>query len=427
MTTMKNAGDTPATEPDADAVVLIRNMNSRAKTHPCACVHCTFGRNKLRTKHNLAGDLASHMFGHLVSTEVARDVLTTFIVDGVIQVFKGVVHHNEQLHEGPFDPHSEDVQRALEEAFKVATAHDCIRLRPGDNAPEQHAPPADQEEKEEKTYIFRWRILPQNAFSPDELVSFFNEIIDRAFAAAKPHFATKMGLRYRFAASNGERHFVPLAYDSDQDIRPPDFVLLPIEAFSGASFNTVDKRYLSFSAARLVGETTKHLADGLDRVQWHSEGLERAQPWVYYVLGMTATLTQDVIFFSRVDHSDWEHLALLLWDGRGCIEFIRILLGLALADGVDLGQNPNIQLMCVARTFQVKDRGPPSDEASPAAESDSDSDEAKSETSNSSSCDIAPGMPCQNPVEKRDHSQIEKEDDNEEDQRLKKLKIVEDI
>ncbi|KAF8434994.1 hypothetical protein L210DRAFT_3551561 [Boletus edulis BED1] len=46
----------------------------------------------------------------------------------------------------------------------------------------------------------------------------------------------------------------------------------------------------------------------------------------------------------RGEGSGMERLELMLTDGRGCIEFIRILLGLALADRVDLGHNPDVEL-----------------------------------------------------------------------------------
>lgn len=406
----------------------------------------------LSEKQNVAGDLASHMFGHLVSAEVARDILTTFINDGVVQVFEGQISHDEQVSDAPFSPHSEDVQRAVAEAFEATTAHDCIH--PGD-APAKPSLAVDQQKmKEEKIYSFRWRSFPKEPSNEDELVSFLNEITDRAFAAMKPHLVTrKLALRHRFAAPKEKRYVARLTYDPDRgNMEPPQFFLLPIEAFSGDNFQTVDRKWVNFSAARLVGVSNEDLVTGLDDMQCYAQGLKNAQPWVFYVPTMTFSL--DTVFLSRVDPSGWEHLPLLLWDGRGSIDFVRILLGLALADGVNLGQNPFIVLGFEPRTFRLEDlHGPsdalssnedsqPDDDDSPDDDSSDDdssdddgsddnrsaddgSDDAMSTASLPSSCRSAPASLYQITPEKRNHSAIEKEDDNEDDPQLKKHKIAE--
>ena len=391
---------------------------------PCTCVHCTFGRNLLVQKQNLAGDLAGHMVGHLVSTDLARNILTTFVIDGVVQVFD-----DEQVSGAPIDPHSEDVQHALGQAFEAAAAHDC--LDPENGVPEKRSPLPDKEGAEkEKTYTFRWRIFPKAPFREGELVSFLNEITERAFAIARPHIAlatTELRLRHRFVAPEDKHHAVPLAYDPGEKDMRPNFLLLPIEAFSGGGSKTVDEKYVNLTAARLVGESNEDIVEGFEAMLRYAHGLKCAQPWVYYVLGMT--ISPNVAIFSRGDHSDWEHLALLLWDGRGCIEFIRILLGLALADGVDLGQNPFVELQYEERTFQLADltrRSVSSDAVPSTTDSHLDtasSDGAMSVTSNlsSSSCHGAPAIPYQEPVVKRHHSEIE-EDDSEEGSRSKKHK-----
>ncbi|KAF9240282.1 hypothetical protein BU15DRAFT_61607 [Melanogaster broomeanus] len=59
------------------------------------------------------------------------------------------------------------------------------------------------------------------------------------------------------------------------------------------------------------------------------------------------------------DGSGTERLELVLSDGRGCIEFIRILLGLALAEGIDLGQNPDVELRREERSCIISKWSPP--------------------------------------------------------------------
>ena len=145
---------------------------------------------------------------------------------------------------------------------------------------------------------------------------------------------------------------MPLSYEPDGEDMRPDFLLLPMQAFLD-DFKTVDPRYLNFTASRLVGEAkNKDLAAGVEQVQRYARGLKRAQPWVHYVLAMT--ITRDKAVFMRGEGSGTERLELILSDGRGCIEFIRILLGLALAEDVDLGQNPDIELTNETRTCEVK-------------------------------------------------------------------------
>ena len=56
----------------------------------------------------------------------------------------------------------------------------------------------------------------------------------------------------------------------------------------------------------------------------------------------------------RGEGSGTERFELVYLDCRGCIEFIRILLGLALAEDVDLGQNPDVELSDDTRTCEVK-------------------------------------------------------------------------
>ncbi|KAF8550239.1 hypothetical protein OG21DRAFT_1499912 [Imleria badia] len=371
MTTMRSAlNAVPTSEPDPDAVRVVRNMNSRisvddqrtSQSRPCTCVHCKFGRNLLASKRSLAGDLADHVFGHLVSTELARDILTTFVIDGVVQVFEG-------YSETPSEPHSEYVQRALGQAFEGAAAHGCIRLYPGGTAPEKPSLSTDQEEEEEEEeiYSFRWRTFPRELFKGDKLVSFLNEITDRAFAAATAHLATaKLKVGHRLVASKDNGHAIPLIF-------------------------IVNEKRVNFSAARLVSGSNKDLTAGLEELQWHNV---------------------------HSHCSDWEHLALILWDGRGCIDFIRILLGLALADGVDLGQNPSIELGFGVRTFQRKHLPVPSDAVSSTSTADFDfyARAAARTTPRPRPLSPLPAIALQPLLarrhSRRDHSEIE-EDDNE--------------
>lgn len=65
------------------------------------------------------------------------------------------------------------------------------------------------------------------------------------------------------------------------------------------------------------------------------------------------TISLDVAISSRGDPSNWNRIVLMLWDGRCCIE---ILLGLALVEGIDLVQNPDVDLKYEEGTFKLDDR-----------------------------------------------------------------------
>ncbi|KAF8445012.1 hypothetical protein L210DRAFT_3531725 [Boletus edulis BED1] len=298
--------------------------------------------HELAMARYLMQDLADHIFGHIVSTELARDILQKFVQDKHVQVFDESSPRNLEL---PLDPTSDDAQKAIQQAFERTDWYDCIRDTQS-YAGETESSSTNTKGKgkqKEKTFSFRWITFPMEPLHEDELVSFLNDITDRAFAFAKPRLAVPyQKLHHRFAAPEDKHHAMLLSYEPDGEDMRPDFLLLPIEAFSD-DFKTVNPKYVNFTASRLVGESkNKDLAAGVEQMQRYGRGLKRAQPWVYYVLGMT--VTKDKAVFMRGEGSGTEHLELVLTDGRGCIEFMRILLGLALADKVDLGHNPDVVL-----------------------------------------------------------------------------------
>ena len=303
----------------------------------------------------LMQDLADHVFGHIVSTQLARDILQKFVEDKVVLVYNGTDASSRFAL--PLDPKSDDVQRAIQEAFEAADYYACIRSNTQKGGREPETSSTDKQGKPKKPrpkkYSFRWDSFPTETLREDELVSFLNDITDRAFEIAKPKLTeTNPELRHRFAAPTDKHHAVPLSYEADGEDMRPDFLLLPIEAFS-ADKKTVDAKYVNFTASRLVGEAkNKDLAAGIEQMERYARGLKRAQPWVYYVLGMV--VTKDKAMFLRGEGSGTEHLELMLTDGRGCTEFIRILLGLALADKVDLGHNPDVVLEVKEQTCKAQ-------------------------------------------------------------------------
>ena len=314
--------------------------------------------HELAKAQYLADDLADHIFGHIVSTELARDILRQFVLHGIVEVFE---------HSAPrfaLDPNSEDVEHAIDLAFEEADAHDCLRQGTKSDSGELEPSSADTKAKgkranattkgkeKDSTFSFKWSTFPAEPIDEDELVQFLNEITDHAFEFALPRLQNVVPkLKHRFATCSNKHHAMPLSYEPDGEDMRPDFVLLPVEAFKD-NFKTVDPKYLNFTASRLVGEVkNKDLAAGVEQVQRYMRGLKRAQPWVHYVLALT--VTRDKATLTRGEGSGTESLEVMLSDGRGCIEFIRILLGLALAEDIDLGQNPDVDLKSESRQYGV--------------------------------------------------------------------------
>ena len=318
--------------------------------------------HELAKARYLMDDLADHVFGHIVSTELSRDILCQFIDEKIVTVIEG---------KDALDPDSEGARHAVEQAFEDADMHDCIRLdterdsgEPGSSSTGTKGKGKQKSSKgrgkrKQKAYSFKWNDFPAEPIDEDKLVDFLNEVTDRAFGFARSKLANVTPrLRNRLATRTDKNHAMPLLYELDGEDMRPDFLLLPIQAFSN-DFKSVDPRYLNFTASRLVGEAkNKDLAKGVDQVQRYARGLKRAQPWVHYVLAMS--ITKDKAVFMRGEGSGTERLELILSDGRGCIEFIRILLGLALAEDVDLGQNPDVELKSETRTCRVNNVNQPS-------------------------------------------------------------------
>ncbi|KIJ65504.1 hypothetical protein HYDPIDRAFT_39439 [Hydnomerulius pinastri MD-312] len=291
----------------------------------------------------IAHDLADHMFGHLVSTAMAKGILLSFMQDGIVSVYEGQWNSTKS----PLDAHSLDAKLALGAAFAEARAYGCIRSdsdSDSTSAKTDGHPAMDKNGREKKQYSWRWRDFPATPVKEGQLVAFLNTIVDNARQAAESQLSdSTLTIRNRFASPKDQHHAVPLAYEVDREDMRPDFLVLPINAFSGTALETVDEGYMNFTAMRVVGESkTKDFASGLWQVQRYARGIRRAQPWVHFVVAMT--VAQDKAALMRGDGSGTERLELALTEGRGCIEFIRTLLGLALAEGKDLGENPAVVL-----------------------------------------------------------------------------------
>ncbi|KIJ06475.1 hypothetical protein PAXINDRAFT_20334 [Paxillus involutus ATCC 200175] len=140
-------------------------------------------QHELAEAQFIAGDLADHMFGHLVPTDMAKDILKQFIADGVVEIYDS----SSQTPNKPLGPKSKRVRKALAAAFKDARAHGCIRSDSDAVMAETQSVQADKKQgkgkkskKHNNPYSWRWRDFPREPIGEDKLVAFLNHITDRA-------------------------------------------------------------------------------------------------------------------------------------------------------------------------------------------------------------------------------------------------------
>ncbi|KAG6378990.1 hypothetical protein JVT61DRAFT_13281 [Boletus reticuloceps] len=135
--------------------------------------------HELANARLLMHDLADHVFGHIVSTELAGDILQKFVQDRVVQVFE-TGSHNFKV---PLDSKSDDAQSAIQQALEHADRYDCIQVDTHSDAEEPEGPSTNTNAKgkqKAKTYSFGWTKFPTEPLLEDKLVSFLNDITDQA-------------------------------------------------------------------------------------------------------------------------------------------------------------------------------------------------------------------------------------------------------
>ncbi|KAI5994358.1 hypothetical protein EDD15DRAFT_793261 [Pisolithus albus] len=266
-------------------------------------------------------DLADHMFGDLVTTSLARDILQQFLADGIVTCEDN----------NPGDGNATPL--ALTTAYDDAVAHAF------------NAPP-DKSTPEPKTrYRWGWREFPTTPIDKNELVVFLNSIADIALSfTGEIRKDDPLQPKNRFAASVDKHHAIPLSYESDGEEMRPDFMVLPLTAFSDERVLELKEAHVNFTTMLLVGESksASNARDGITRVQRYIGGSIRARSWLKFAIGMS--VGKDLVTLLRADNSGIERIEMTLTDGRGCIEFIRTILGIVLADEKEFGRNPEIDI-----------------------------------------------------------------------------------
>ncbi|KAI5984339.1 hypothetical protein EDD15DRAFT_2480799 [Pisolithus albus] len=261
------------------------------------------------------------MFGDLVTTSLARDILELFLADGIVTCEDN----------NPGDGNA--TSQALTTAYDDAVGHAC------------NAPPYLNSTPEPKTrYRWGWPKFPTTPIDENELVVFLNSIADSALSTARSiRKDDSLQPKNRFAPVD-KNHMIRLLYGPDGEDMLPDFMVLPLTAFKNDPELEVKDAYANFTAMLLVGgsKSTSNARDGLIQVQRYMRGIKRAQPRLRFAIGMS--VGKDFVALSRGDGSGLERIEISLTDGRGCIEFIRTILGIVLADKEAFGYNPEMDI-----------------------------------------------------------------------------------
>ncbi|KAH7890513.1 hypothetical protein F5I97DRAFT_1973062 [Phlebopus sp. FC_14] len=281
----------------------------------------------------LADDLIDQMFGSLISLQLAKRVL-----EGLLQAGKVLVCDSRG--ESP-----SDTTPALEDAYARARAHACKH----DEVDVVKTPKKDK--STEVVWDWKWVGYPTATIVESDIVDYFNGVIDAALALPCLADLRQRQAQYRFAVPYDTKHAFPLAFGPhDEDMRP-DFVVLPLRVLhveqpatpGGVVKYRTDEKHSNFTMIRLSGEckTSDHSA-GATQVQRYMRGTRRSQPWQRFITAMN--VTKQSIGFMRGEGTGIERVCLELKHGRSSLEFVRLLLGIALADEETFGKSCHFEL-----------------------------------------------------------------------------------
>ncbi|KAH7888339.1 hypothetical protein F5I97DRAFT_681232 [Phlebopus sp. FC_14] len=285
------------------------------------------------------------MFRSHISTELARDVLEGLLDADMVTVHKVVDGRKRDVRKG-----TRDAAAAIKNAYERALVHGCKR-----DGLEQVKSPSKSRDCDDVAWNWSWKNFPKAPLKERALVDYLNTIIDTALSL--PCMKNRKPL-YRFAVPHDTHHAYPLSHEPDKADSRPDFVVLPIDAFEkhektgSLTIYEPKREWQNFTIVRLTGKC-KDSDDtgGVHQVQRYMRDTRRAQPWLRFVTAMT--VTREVVNFVRGDGSGMERVRMRLQFGRSCLEFVRMLMAVALCEAEIFGKNSHIGLATQALTTPV--------------------------------------------------------------------------
>ncbi|KAH8115064.1 hypothetical protein DFH11DRAFT_1591222 [Phellopilus nigrolimitatus] len=237
-------------------------------------------------------DLVDAVFGHLVDLRKAEEYVEKLIAQGCVSVKQPKVSDE-----------AVDARTAILSASEAA--QEC-RLG---------------QSRSEDSYVWSWTDI----CTDDGSVKFLNDIIQGCLSDDDT--------KNLFVAPFYTIHAFPLAYGRREDTRP-DFILLPKDKM-------FDALYHNFSVILSPGELkTSDASNSLLQVSRYNRVTNLAQPGRRFVVSMA--FTGPTVTLVRTDQSGMEYCTLDITSSGGAINFIRVLVGFAIASDQDLGLDPNV-------------------------------------------------------------------------------------
>ncbi|KAF9234404.1 hypothetical protein BU15DRAFT_65762 [Melanogaster broomeanus] len=304
----------------------------------------------------VADDLGDLMFGSVISTERAKEILQGLLSVGLVKVQKIVGEKKSDVLSG-----STNAASALQHAYERALVHGCKRV----GVDESKTPPKPKNSANHVSWSWTWVGFPRSTIKEPELIDYFNRVLDTALDLDCLSGKT---LRNRFATPIDTQHAFPLSYGPDKEDMRPDFVVLPIEAFEKHMPSSPAERiryepkieWFNFTTIKMPGECkTSDSNKGVAQVQRYMRGMRRAQPWQRFVTAIT--VTRDIVSFMRGDASGIERLKMQLQNGRASLEFVRMLLAIGLGGPELFGNSHYFSLLTQPQKTRVSLSKPPPD------------------------------------------------------------------
>ncbi|KAH8115105.1 hypothetical protein DFH11DRAFT_1591440 [Phellopilus nigrolimitatus] len=237
-------------------------------------------------------DLVDAVFGHLVNLRKAEEYVEKLIAQGRVSVKQPKVSDD-----------AVDARTAILSASEAAQGYQLGQSRSDDS------------------YVWSWTDI----CTDDGSVKFLNDIIQGCLSDAHT--------KNLFVVPFDTTHAFPLAYGRREDMRP-DFILLPKDKM-------FDALYHNFSVILSPGELrTSDASDSLLQVSRYNRVTNLTQPGRRFVISMA--FTGPTVTLVRTDQSGMEYCTFDITSSGGAINFIRVLVGFAIASEQDLGLDPNV-------------------------------------------------------------------------------------
>jgi hypothetical protein len=205
-------------------------------------------KNELNAAIWSSDDLGDHMFGPIISTDVAAQLLEEFHKEGMVKLHKHQRLGLKEIHTG-----SADAAHTIEVAHRSALAHGCKRK----GIPQQASP------NKPKPWKWTWVSYPTDGVVEKDIVNFFNQLVDVAVSFGCLHEPEPRQVQRCFTVSHDPLCTIPLPYGPDRVDMRPDILVLPVNAFDKMEPNLAGE-----VASQSTGEVQPQPAKYQPKEEW---------------------------------------------------------------------------------------------------------------------------------------------------------------